>query len=126
MDANGLMSGDRGYDPNTEQGSSSSDGGDNPFLDSMMSGKGKKKDQEVIYPHPEPITMPDIDFSHAPAWWNKGGQSEQPPLVGAPDTGLPEAPPQSPIMLDILGNLNGSTGIVGQTPMSNALRNGGQ
>ncbi len=121
-DANGKMSGDQGYDPNSEQGDSSY--GENSD-DWMFSGKGDKKDKEVTYPHPDPIEMPAIDFSHAPAWWNKGGQSEQPPLIGAPDTGLSSAPSQSPIMLDILGNLNGSTGIIGQTPMASALRNGG-
>lgn len=123
MDANGYMSGDRDYDPSTEQNDSSYSGGADDW---MFSGKGDSDDKEVTYPHPDPIEMPAIDFSHAPAWWNKGGQGEQSPLLTPPPTGLPEAPAQSPIMLDILGNLNGSTGIIGQTPMSSALRSGGQ
>ncbi len=119
-DANGLMSGDRGYDQNTEQGDPSSGSSDGMG----WLGKGGDKDKEVDYSEfaTAPIAMPAIDFSRAPAWWNKEGSA-----LNEPITQLPTSPQtqQAPIMLDVLGNVGGSTGITGQQAMSSALRNGG-
>jgi hypothetical protein len=120
MDANGLMSGDRGYDPSTEQGSQAQPETDpNPFLGKL--GKAKKPTDEELWLKDHPAQpMAPIDYSAAPAWWNNGkGGGEVAPA--APQ--LPTTPAQSAgRMIDYLGNVGGQTGVVATSPLSAALR----
>ena len=119
MDANGRSSGDRGYDPSTEQGYQPESYSDSSPMFGKV-GKAEPTDAELwLKDHPAKEMAP-IDYSSAPSWWNNGqGGGEAAP---APPQ-LPTSPVQSAgRMIDYLGNVGGQTGVVATSPLSAALR----
>ena len=93
--------------------------------------KGVTPEEQWFIDNP-PADMPPVDFSSAPAWWDTGGG--EPVSVPTAPTPAPSPAPMesSPIMLDVIGNLGGTSGFTGQTPMNKnaalaaALRSGGE
>lgn len=130
MDASGRVYGDIGYDPSTEIGNDSPSSGNvynSPFQ--LFTPKVETPTDEELWleEHP-PSEMPPVDFSSSPSWWGKGGTGG----TTAPARPAPVQRTSAPIMLDVIGNLGGTSGFTGQTPMNKsaalaaALRSGGK
>jgi len=144
MDANGRMSGDRGYDQGTEQVYQPQEAINNgAFYGKVGEPEKISESEQWAKDHPAQQMAP-IDYSAAPDWWNNGRGGSNYGKIGAMEDaatnvaqnavggkigqGQPEAPsyapaaPQQPRMIDYIGDVGGRTGITTTSPLSAALR----
>ena len=132
-DANGRMSGDRGYDPSTEMGSESNldangyapgDRQYNPDAARQSAGKVGKplsaEEQWLLDNPPQP--MAPVDFTNAPSWWGKqpGGRNYTDPNNGGKvGNDASQLPADAPFLGGMAMGKTGS-GQQGQSPVEAA------